>query len=399
MASLSTLAWMSSSDIRTIQLADREIHLLGTAHVSSESVAQVEEAIRNLSPDHVCVELDEKRLKALSDPDAWKKLDLISVIKQGQLSTLVANLMLASHQRRMGLQTGVKPGAELLAAVRVAEEMGIPVSLVDREIKTTLRRAWSLTPWRRKFLLAGMLLESLFDKSEVSEEKLGEMREQDTLSAMMDEMGKTLPEIRDVVLTERDHFMTGRVRTVSGKKILAVVGAGHRQGMAGLLETGAPSRSEEELTRVPPRSPLWTWIGWSIPVAVVASMVWLAYAKGFGVLGDNLLYWVLVTGVPAAFGALLAFAHPLAILTAFVMAPLKPFHPFVGSGTFVALVQAWLLPPRVHEMESVADDISQFGKWWKNRLLRIFLCFLLPGLPATIGMAFGLTHIVKTMAN
>lgn len=390
---------MTSQELPTIELGDRRIQLLGTAHVSQESVREVEEAIRRHCPDCVCVELDEKRLKALVEPDAWKKLDLIAVIKQGQLSTLVANLMLASHQKRMGLQTGVKPGAELLAAVQTAQELGIPVLLVDREIKTTLRRAWSLTPWRRRFLLGGSLVESLFDKTPVTEEKLGEMREQDTLSAMMDEMGKTFPEIREVVLSERDHFMVGRIRAAEGKRVLAVVGAGHRQGMLRLLETGAPTTPEEVLNHVPPRSPVWTWLGWAIPVAVVASMVWLGATKGTSVLGDNLLYWLLVTGVPAATGALLALAHPLAILTAFVMAPLKPFHPFVSSGTFVALVQAWLMPPRVHEMETVSEDLTRVGKWWTNRLLRIFLCFLLPGLPATIGMVFGVSHIVKSVAH
>jgi len=390
---------MNPEDLPIIATGDRTIQLLGTAHVSQESVHEVEAAIRALSPDCVCVELDEKRLKALVDPDAWKKLDLISVIKQGQLSTLVANLMLASYQKRMGLQTGVKPGAELLAAVQTAQELNIPVVLVDREIKTTLRRAWSLTPWRRKFLLAGSLIESLFDKTPVTEEKLGEMREQDTLSAMMDEMGNTFPEIRSVVLSERDQFMVGRIRAATGTKILAVIGAGHRQGMAQLLESGAPTTSEDELNHVPPRSPVWTWLGWAIPMAVVASMVWLGISKGTSVLGDNLLYWVLVTGVPAAIGALLAFAHPFAIVAAFVMAPLKPFHPFVSSGTFVALVQAWLMPPRVHEMETVSEDLSHFGKWWSNRLLRIFLCFLLPGFPATVGMIFGVSHIVKSVAH
>lgn len=390
---------MNPEDLPTIVLGDRHIQLLGTAHVSQDSVREVETAIRTLVPDCVCVELDEKRLKALVEPDAWKKLDLISVIKQGQLSTLVANLMLASHQKRMGLQTGVKPGAELLAAVKTAQELDIPVVLVDREIKTTLRRAWSLTPWRRRLLLAGSLLESLFDKTPITEEKLGEMREQDTLSAMMDEMGKTFPEIRAVVLSERDHYMVGRMRATTGKKVLAVIGAGHRQGMSDLLESGKPTTPESELDHVPPRSRLWSWIGWSIPVAVVASMVWLGITKGTSVLGDNLLYWVLVTGLPAAFGSLLAMAHPLAILTAFVMAPLKPFHPFLSVGTFVALVQAWLLPPRVHEMETVSEDLPKFGKWWSNRLLRIFLCFLLPGLPTTVGMIFGVSHIVKTMAR
>ena len=388
---------MSLADIQTVSSKDREILLLGTAHVSAESVKEVESAIRELRPDRVCVELDAKRLKSLSDPDAWKQLDLINVIRQGQLSTLVANLMLASHQKRMGMQTGVKPGAELVAAVRTAEELGIPVELVDREIKTTLKRAWMLTPWRRRFSLLGALLEGVFDRSPMDEQKLAEMRQHDTLTALMDEMGRAFPEIRDVLITERDHFMTGRILACEGKRVLAVVGAGHRAGMAELLETGKTPRPESELDFVPPPSPVWKWLGWAIPALVVASMAWLGTTKGLGALGQDLLYWTLVTGGPAALGALIAFAHPLAVVTAFVMAPLKPFHPFLSTGVFVALVQAWLLPPRVHEMESVTEDFGSFRMWWRNRLLRIFLCFLIPGPLATAGMAFGVTHMVRSL--
>ncbi|HOX50227.1 MAG TPA: TraB domain-containing protein, partial [Fibrobacteria bacterium] len=209
---------MTIEAIPSVRVDDREILLLGTAHVSAESVQQVEAAIRETAPDCVCVELDEKRLKALSDPDAWKRLDLFTVIRQGQFSTLIANILLSSHQKRMGLQTGVKPGAELHKAVTTAQELGIPVVLVDREIKTTLRRVWSLTPWWRRFKLAGGLLESIFETEKVTEEDLGNLREQDTLSSMMDEMGKEFPEVRQVMLDERDHFMVGRIRQAPGKR-------------------------------------------------------------------------------------------------------------------------------------------------------------------------------------
>ena len=387
---------MSEASILTVPADGREYLLLGTAHVSAESVAQVEAAVRESAPDCVCVELDEKRLQALSDPEAWKRLDLISVIRQGQFSTLLANLLLSSFQRRMGLQTGVRPGSELLAAVRTARELGVPVVLVDREIKTTLRRTWALTPWRRRLKLVAGLIESAFDKSEeVSEETLAKMREQDTLSALMEEMGRTFPEVRQVLLSERDEFMAGKLREAPGKRILAVVGAGHRQGMSGFLSSGAPLRPPRELEHVPPPSPLWKILGWGIPTAILASMVWIGASKGLGVLGDNILFWVLSTGLPAAFGTLCAFGHPLTILTAFVMAPLKPFHPFLSVGAFAALAQAWLVPPRVEEMESVAEDVGHLGRWWKNRLLRIGLCFVLPGLPTTLGMVLGGWHIFR----
>lgn len=391
---------MSETSFTTVAAGDREILLLGTAHVSAESVAQVEAAVREAAPDCVCVELDEKRLQALSDPDAWKRLDLVSVIRQGQFATLVANLFLSSYQKRLGLQTGVRPGSELLAAVSVARELGIPVVLVDREIKTTLRRTWSLTPWRRRLKLIYGLVSSVFEESEeISEEALAQLREKDTLGSMMDEMGKSFPEVRKVLLSERDEYMVGRIRETSGRRVLAVVGAGHREGMARYLAEDLPTRSAEELCVVPPPSRIWKAVGYAIPAAVVASMVWIGVHKGLGALGDNLLLWVLYTGLPAALGTLCAFGHPLTVLTAFVMAPLKPFHPFLSVGAFAALAQAWLVPPRVEEMETVGDDIRSFRKWWSNRLLRICLCFILPGLPTTIGMALASWHVFKGLSH
>jgi pheromone shutdown-related protein TraB len=387
---------MSDSSLLNVAVGDREFLLLGTAHVSAESVEQVRAAVRESEPDCVCVELDEKRLASLSDPEGWKKLDLVTVIRRGQFATLLANLFLASYQKRMGLQTGVRPGSELVAAVEEARAKGIPVVLVDREIRTTLRRTWALTPWRRRLKLVVGLLEGVFGEGEeISEDTLAQLREKDTLGAMMDEMGKTFPEVRQVLLAERDEYMVGKVREAAGRRVLVVIGAGHREGMAGFLAEDRAVRPAVELEHVPPPSSLWKLVGWGIPAAVIGSMVWIGVHKGLGALGDNLLFWVLSTGVPAALGTLCALGHPLTILTAFVMAPLKPFHPFLSVGAFAALAQAWFVPPRVEEMESVSDDIGHLKRWWSNRLLRIGLCFVLPGLPTTIGMALGGWHILK----
>ena len=386
------------TSVHRILLDGRELILLGTAHISKESIELVEQTIRAEHPDRVCVELDEGRLKALTEPDRWKTLDLKAVIRQGQLSTLITNLMLASYQKRMGGQTGVKPGEELLAAVQTSKEMGIPVDLADRDVKTTLRRAWRLTPFYRKLMLMGTLFESLFDTSTVSEEQLRELKQQDTLGAMMNEFGKTFPELKQVVISERDHYLAGRILAAQGNRVLAVVGAGHVQGIVELIESKTQPKSEAELTFIPPPNPLWKALLWLIPILFVASMVYLGYSKGLSAVGHNLLYWVLITGIPAAVGTAIALPHPLVVLVAFVMAPLKPLHPFVGTGVFTAFTQAWLVPPRVHEMETVAEDIAHVRQWWKNRLLRIFLCFILP-MFALVGDFLGGKHILHSIMH
>ena len=364
---------MENNCLHRIELNGRTILLLGTAHISQDSIEQVERTIREEMPDQVCVELDEGRLKSLTEPDRWKNLDIKTVIRQGQLSTLVANLMLASYQKRMGLQTGVKPGQELLAAVHTANELKIPVTLADREVRTTLRRAWRLTPWYRKFLLVGALIQSLFDRTEISEEQLTEIKRQDTLGAMMEEFGKSFPELKQVVISERDHFLAGRILHAPGKKVLAVIGAGHLTGIARILSAGQEPESEAKLNVVPNPSPIGKWLLYLIPVLFLGAMAYLGYTKGLAAVGSNLLYWTLVTGCAGAIGASLALPHPLVVLVAFVMAPLKPFRPLLGTGVFTSLTQAWLVPPKVEELENVAEEISHWRSWWLTRFLKIFL--------------------------
>ena len=226
-----------NADIYRIKTPDnREIILIGTAHISKVSKELVRETIENEKPDTICVELDEGRAKSIQDPDRWKNTDLRDVIKKKQLATLIANLVLGSYQKRMGAQTGVKPGSELKEAVDVANSKNIPLVLADRDIKITLRRTWACTPWYRKFSLLGGLFASIFDKTEISEEELQKIKEKDALNSMMQEFGKTFPEVKQVLIDERDQFLASKIKNAPGNKIVAVIGAGHLRGIASIIE-------------------------------------------------------------------------------------------------------------------------------------------------------------------
>ena len=385
-----------NADICRIKIADdKEFVLVGTAHISQESKDLVTQAIQEESPDTVCVELDEGRLKSLEDPDRWKKNDLKKIIREHQLGTLIANLVLGSYQKRMGLSTGVRPGAELYGAVLSARSAGIPIVLADRDIKVTLRRTWSCTPWYRKFSLIASLFASLFDKTEISEEELKRIRERDSLSAMMEEFGKTFPEVKSVLIDERDQYLASRIRHASGKKVLAVVGAGHIQGIRKILEENKPLPEESTLCQIMPSSPVFKILGWTITVAIIASIVGVGIHSGLEKAGEVTLNWFLYTGGGAMLGSIIAGAHPLAVLTALVVAPFTGLTPLIGVGFFVALVQAYLRPPRVAEFETVTEDIWKISRWWKNRVTRVILCFLLPGFPAIIGKIIALIGIYR----
>ena len=392
---LSFRAMNEKSDIYRIKKDDREIVLIGTAHISQVSKDLVRATIEAEAPDTVCVELDEGRLKSIKEPDRWKKTDLKQVIKNKQLGTLIANLVLGSYQKRMGAQTGVKPGSELKEAVDCAEGRGAELVLADRDIKITLRRTWACTPWYRKLSLLGGLFASIFDKTEVSEEDLAKIKEQDALSAMMQDFGKSFPEVKQVLIDERDQFLASKIKNASGKKIVAVVGAGHMNGIAKIIEEDRELPSEESISVIPKSAPIWKIIGWAIPVAIIASIIAVGVHAGFEKAGELSLQWAMLTGGGAMLGTVIAGGHPVTILVALVAAPFTGLTPLIGVGFFTALTQVYMRPPRVSEMETLADDIWQVKRWWKNRVTRVILCFLCPGIPAIIGKILAIFKIYQ----
>jgi pheromone shutdown-related protein TraB len=390
----------ASNDIIRINVSqEREIILVGTAHISQESVDLVRSTIASEKPDSVCVELDENRLKALEEGDRWKNLDIRNVLKKRQMASLIVNLLLSSYQKKMGESTGVEPGSELKASAEEARACNANLVLADRDVKITLRRAWASTPFFRKIKLLATLLGAIFETEKISEEELGKMREQDTLSLMIEDFGKEFPEIKQILITERDQFLAGRISKAEGKRVLAVVGAGHLQGIKNIIESGIETPPEEELQKIPPPSKWPRIIGWLIPAAIISSLIYIGVEQGAAKVADYLTLWILCTGVLASIGTICALAHPFAIIAALFLAPLTGLTPLIGVGIFTAFIQAYFCPPRVSEMETVAEDIWKLSRWWKNRFTRVILAFIMPGLFAAPGKFIFFAKIGKTISG
>ncbi len=387
---------LQSSDIHRINLDGREIILVGTAHVSQKSVDLVHDVIEAEQPDCVCVELDEKRFESLSQKDRWQNLDIKEIIRKKQLSTLMVNLTLASYQKKLGDQLGVIPGSELLKATQTAQEYDIPISLCDRDVRVTLRRAWKKTSIFKKGYLLASLFASLFDTTEIDEQKLDELKDSDALSELLNEMGQALPEIKQVLIDERDTFLAEKIKSSRGKKLVAVVGAGHVQGIKTAMNEDR-SGQMAEINTIPPVSPVWKIMGWLIPTLILGSIAYIGMNKGLLAAGDNITYWILANGIPSAIGALIALAHPMTIITAFVAAPVTSLTPVIGAGYVCAFVQAMMQPPIVHEFETAMEDMSSLAGWWKNRLLKVFLAFILPGIGSMIGTWIGGYEIISNL--
>jgi pheromone shutdown-related protein TraB len=376
------------SDVHVVQHEDKIVMLVGTAHISRESVDLVKQVIEQEQPDCVCLELDDKRYHALTHKQQWQALDLKTIIKNKQLSTLLISLLMASYQKRLGGQLGVSPGAELLMAAQTAKELQIPVSLCDRDVRITLRRAWKSTSFLKKGYLLASLLTNLFDNTTISEEKLNNLKQKDVISDLIAEMGEALPDLKRVLIDERDTFLVEKIKSSPGKRVVAVVGAGH---IAGMVKKFCTDNKQElaEINAIPPVSSGYKVLGWSIPLLIIGSLVLIGVEKGAAVAGNNILFWILANGIPSAIGALLSLAHPLTALSAFAAAPITSLTPVIGAGYVSAFVQVLVCPPVVKEFEVAGDDIGTFKGWWRNRLLRLFLVFILTGIGSAIGTWVG----------
>lgn len=385
-----------SPDVYSIEYSDKKIILIGTAHISKKSANLVRNTIVSENPDIVCIELDDKRLDSLQNKNKWDNLDLKTIIKQKQLSTLIINILLASYQKKLGSKLGVFPGVELLEATKIAEENNIPIDLVDRDVRITLKRAWRSMSFIQKVKFMSLGFAALFSNEEISEKDLEELENKDVLTELIEDLGKSMPSLKKVLIDERDSYLAEKVKNAEGSKILAVVGAGHVQGIISKIKTNE-NVNLEEITFIPKASPISKIIGWSIPIIIIGSILYIGYDKGFNEAGTNALIWILANGIPSAIGAILAFGHPIAIISVFFAAPLTSLTPLIGAGYVAAFVQSYFKPPVVFEIQNVSEDINKPLFWWKNKLLRILLVFILSGLGSVLGTYVGAYKIISNL--
>lgn len=377
--------------VRLIRDGERSFYLIGTAHVSKKSVEEVEETIRSLRPDSVVVELCKDRQKALQEGERWKEMDLIKVVRQGKIGVLFAHLLLASWQKKMGEQLGVKPGAEQLVAMEVAEEIGSKLVLGDRSAQITLKRAWAgLGFWgKMKLLAAG--LESLFEKQEIKEEDLEELKKHDVLEKELGKLGEEFPSIRKSLIDERDQFLKNSIQNAPGDIVVGVVGAGH---VNGIISRWKETVYEDDLIQAPSGGLFWKAIKWIIPLLIMALLGYGFYIGGKDLGIEALQVWVLYNGTLAAMGTLFALGHPLTILTAFIAAPITSLNFFIGAGMVAAPVQLLVRRPKVEDFENILEDLSSFKGMYRNRIGRAFLVFLFCSLGSAAGSFSGIVDIV-----
>jgi len=397
----------------SLTLDGREFILIGTAHVSRGSIDEVSGIIRQERPDLICVELDEGRYASITQKESWENLNMVKVFREGKGFLLLANLVLSGFQRRMGAELGVRPGEEMKAALDIAKELGIPHALCDREVQVTLRRAWANCGLWNKSKLLATLLTSAFTTEKISAEEIEELKNRNELDGMMNELADYLPEVKETLIDERDRYLAAKIwtsareqvpdlssqsnemlkdqeshKTLVPRRIVAVVGAGHMQGIKNHMEqiaSGASNFDVSALNAIPSRPVMSRALPFLVPLAIAALFVFGFLRGGAGLSLSMLRQYILWNGSLAALGAIIALGHPLALLTAFLAAPITTFTPFIGVGLFSGAVQAILKKPRVADAQTLIDDVGSLKGFYRNRITRALLVFFLSQLGGALG--------------
>ncbi len=373
---------------KVLELNNRKITLIGTAHVSAESISEVENVISDVKPDCVAIELDEKRYESITNPDKYRELDIIKVLKRKEGFLLLANIVMASFQKRMGKNAGVKPGEEMVAAINKAKELNIPTALVDRPIQITFRRAWKKTSAYGKTQLLSALLASGFSKDEISSEEIENLKQASEMDSMMKELSEVMPAVKQVLIDERDQYLASHIWKAEGNNIVAVLGAGHLPGVEAHLKKIAENQASTDTSEIAsiPESGIFSKIMmWLIPALIVAVIAFGFYIGGKDAGSKMALNWILWNGILAGLGALIAGGNPLTILVSFVGAPVTSLCPFIGVGIVAGIVQAAICKPQVKDLETLSDDAGSIKGFYKNKILRVLLVFLLSSVGSSIG--------------
>ena len=385
-----------------ISLDNKEFVLVGTAHVSRESIDEVSRIIRDEKPDLICVELDEGRYASITQKESWEKLNMVKVFKEGKGFLLMANLVLSGFQRRMGAELGVKPGEEMKIALDTALELGIPYALCDREVQVTLRRAWvGCGLWNKSKLLA-TLLSSAFTTEKLSAQEIEDLKKRNELDGMMNELAAYLPEVKETLIDERDQYLAAKIWTSAKdlfppaqagetpvpKRIVAVVGAGHMQGIKNHMEKIAGGEKKADVSNldiIPPPRLSSKALPLLIPLAILSLIVYGFLRGGADMTIPMLRTYILWNGSLAALGAAIALAHPLAILAAFITAPITTFTPFIGVGMFSGVIQVILKKPRVSDAQTIINDVGSLKGFYRNRIIHALLVFFLTQMGGVAG--------------
>ncbi len=386
---------MNENSITKLLYEDKEIILIATAHVSHDSVELVKQVIAEERPDSVCIELDEGRFQNIQNPKAWENTDIIKIIKTHKVGFLIANLILSSYQKKIAKKLNTQVGGEMLQGIESAKEIGANLVLADRNIQTTLLRIWRKTGFFSKVKLLMSLFFSSKDDTEVSDQDIQDLLQEDMLESAIAGLKEQFPQIGEILIHERDQYLASKIKEAPGGKIVAVLGGAH---VPGVKKEIYQEQNIEEISVVPPTGRFSKVAGWIVPIFITGLFVY-SFAINMHTGLQHLSLWILWTGALAALFAALSLAHPLSILTAFVAAPITTLHPLLACGWFAGLVEATIKKPTVKDVQNMQTDIFSLKGIFTNRFIKTILIIAMTNIGASIGAFVAGMDIIKNLVK
>ena len=383
--------------VRTLDIANNKIYILGTAHVSKKSLQETAILIEELKPDFIAVELDEARYHKILETDEnekWRNLDIYKIIKQGKAFLLIVQIILSNFQKKLAKEQGINPGEEMKTAILKAKEHNIPLILADRKIEITLKRAWNCVPIFEK----AKIISNLFSFSDVkiTQDEIEKFKEQDVLSNMMEELAKEIPTVKKILIDERDEFIASKILEGS-RTIFAVVGAGHVKGIIENLQKIKENKKtiNIDILNSIPKNTFSTskLISCFITILIVSLIASSFYFKGFYLAYKNLESWIICNSLFAGLSALLLGANIITIITAAIGAPIFSLIPFIGTGMVAGLVEAYVNKPKIKDFEKLQEDLVNIKGYFKNKITKILLIVFFVNIGSAIGTIVGLKFL------
>lgn len=376
-------------------VAEKEVILVGTAHVSAASAALVKKIIEAEAPDTVCVELDDGRYQAITQKQRYQDTDLVKIIKSGRAGFFLVNLILSNYQKRMANQFGIQSGQEMLQAIDSAKATGAQLVCADRNIQTTFKRIWKQCSFWEKCKLLGAVVMSIFDTEELTEDDLARLKESDMLTAALSELGENFSGVKTALVDERDQYLAENIRTAPGKKIVAVLGAAH---LPGIQKEIYKTHDLAALNNTGKKSNVGKIFGWAT-VLTLAALIAVTFTADFqaGLLQTGT--WLALVMAGAGIGALIGGACLPAVLTGIVCAPLGALSPVLASGWFSGIAEAHFRKPKVSDFEKMSEDLTSLTGFWKNKVTRVLLVVVFTNIGCALGNIAGGVNIITTFFN
>jgi pheromone shutdown-related protein TraB len=381
-------------NVHRLVIGDKDIILVGTAHVSRESADLVEQVINEENPDTVCIELCQARFDALKKKDQWQEMDIIKVIREKRTSLLLSQLLMLSFQKKIAEKFNINPGEEMLRAIALAETKGKNIVLADRGIRVTLLRTWRKMGFFSKVKIISEMFLSLFMADDITEDDIEKLKEHDVLDMTLRQFGEKMPDIKSTLIDERDQYLAHSISHASGNKVVAVVGAGHIPGIISTIEKKQVI-DIDAISTIPPAGLIGSVFGWGFSLGIVGLFIAGFFNSGLHASLSMILSWSTITAVCAAAGAILLLAHPLTIAAAACSAPIATLHPLIATGWVAGLAEATLRKPKVRDFLDLKDDVMSVKGFVRNKITRILLLIAIVNLTTSIGTFAAIPVMMK----